>query len=270
MDEIATSTTSWEHSVHGYIYGVVAQLAYGTIVAPDSHNDPKVATQMSFLREFEKAAQPSFYIMNMWPLANWIPTWCAPRIIRDERSFRDAYLKEEERHLLGSHDRARLMLLGPAKGGVADDGSWSYSRMFHERPEKFGLSAYEAAYTLGAFVEATLAGTPGTLILWVLAMLHYPAWQESIQVEVDAVLGRGEEARAVRSEDSERMPTVRAAMRETLRWRPILPAGMPHAIFQDDVYEGYHIPKGATVIWHHWLVSSSLVPLTAAGTLQRN
>jgi len=31
------------------------------------------------------------------------------------------------------------------------------------------------------------------------------------------------------------------------RWRPAVPLGFPHATTKDDVYDGYHIPKGATV-----------------------
>lgn len=31
------------------------------------------------------------------------------------------------------------------------------------------------------------------------------------------------------------------------RWRPVAPTGVAHAVTQDDYYEGYFIPKGATV-----------------------
>ena len=31
------------------------------------------------------------------------------------------------------------------------------------------------------------------------------------------------------------------------RWRPVLPLGVPHATTKADVYDGYDIPKGATV-----------------------
>jgi cytochrome P450 len=31
------------------------------------------------------------------------------------------------------------------------------------------------------------------------------------------------------------------------RWRPVLPLGVPHATTKADVYDGFDIPKGATV-----------------------
>ena len=31
------------------------------------------------------------------------------------------------------------------------------------------------------------------------------------------------------------------------------PEGVPHAVTEDDVYEGYHIPRGATIMVNAWL-----------------
>jgi cytochrome P450 len=31
------------------------------------------------------------------------------------------------------------------------------------------------------------------------------------------------------------------------RWRPVVPLGVPHATTKADVYDGYDIPKGASV-----------------------
>ena len=32
-----------------------------------------------------------------------------------------------------------------------------------------------------------------------------------------------------------------------IRWRPVAPTGFPHALTTDDMYDGYFLPKGATV-----------------------
>ncbi|KAG1759313.1 cytochrome P450 [Suillus occidentalis] len=48
---------------------------------------------------------------------------------------------------------------------------------------------------------------------------------------------------------------IDAILRETLRWHPILPLSTPHASVNSDVYEGYYIPKGATIVPNVWAMS---------------
>jgi cytochrome P450 len=47
--------------------------------------------------------------------------------------------------------------------------------------------------------------------------------------------------------DSPRLPTLRAVIKECIRWRPPVPAGVPHLLEKDDVYNGYFIPRGTVV-----------------------
>ena len=80
---------------------------------------------------------------------------------------------------------------------------------------------------------------------FLLAMALYPNVQKKAQAEVDNVIGS---TRLPEFEDLEHLAYVRAVIKETLRWMPVLPFGVPHALTEDDVYKGYHLPKGATVI----------------------
>lgn len=43
------------------------------------------------------------------------------------------------------------------------------------------------------------------------------------------------------------MPTLRAVIRETLRWRPVAPLGPPHVLTEDDIYNGISMKKGTIV-----------------------
>ena len=43
-------------------------------------------------------------------------------------------------------------------------------------------------------------------------------------------------------------------MKELLRWNPPLPVSIPKKTTQDDMYRGYFIPAGATVIENIWAV----------------
>lgn len=54
---------------------------------------------------------------------------------------------------------------------------------------------------------------------------------------------------------------------QSCRWRPVAPTGFPHALTQDDTYNGYFIPKGATVYANVQYVSPCEASLTAARTV---
>ena len=44
------------------------------------------------------------------------------------------------------------------------------------------------------------------------------------------------------------MPYTDAVYREVMRMRPVLPMGLPHTSTEDDVYNGYLIPKGRILL----------------------
>lgn len=52
--------------------------------------------------------------------------------------------------------------------------------------------------------------------------------------------------------DYDSLPYVRALVKEALRWSPVDPMGLPHRLTEDDVYEGYFIPKSTICIANVW------------------
>jgi cytochrome P450 len=73
-----------------------------------------------------------------------------------------------------------------------------------------GLMAIAGALTIGSPIQSFL-----------LAMCHYPEWQQRLQAEVDGVLA----GRCPQWEDRARMPLLRAVVKEVIRWRPPVPTG---------------------------------------------
>ncbi|KAH7923393.1 cytochrome P450 [Leucogyrophana mollusca] len=94
--------------------------------------------------------------------------------------------------------------------------------------------------------------TSATLLVFILAMVLYPEVQERARAEIDAVVGRdalpGFEHRSS-------LPYIEAILRETMRWYPVAPLGMPHATSTSDSYDGYYIPKGSVVMLNVWGMS---------------
>ncbi|OJT13596.1 O-methylsterigmatocystin oxidoreductase [Trametes pubescens] len=113
-----------------------------------------------------------------------------------------------------------------------------------ERQSEFGLSDLETAYTLAGPWDAGVGTVVITIEVFLLAMLHHPDIQKKAQEEVDQVVGP---SRMPEFADMEALPYVTALIKEVARWRPVAPTGFPHAVTEDDTYNGYHIPKGATV-----------------------
>ena len=79
-----------------------------------------------------------------------------------------------------------------------------------------------------------------------MAMALYPAVQKQAQEEIDRAVG-GE--RLPNFEDRTSLPYVDAVLRETLRWRCVVPQGIPHTTTAEDVYNGFHFPKGKSSLF---------------------
>ena len=93
--------------------------------------------------------------------------------------------------------------------------------------------------------------TSTTALTFMLAMAMFPDAQKKLQAELDRVVGPD---RLPEYDDLENMPYLRATVMETIRWLPVLPLSIPHAVTADDVYKGYFIPKGATVFGNAWAI----------------
>ncbi|KAG1831352.1 cytochrome P450 [Suillus variegatus] len=83
--------------------------------------------------------------------------------------------------------------------------------------------------------------TISTLLVFLLAMILNPEVQTKAHAEIDRVVGKD---RLPDFNDRPALPYVEAILRETLRWYPVAPLGIPHATTTSDVYNGYFIPKG--------------------------
>ncbi|KAG2067299.1 cytochrome P450 [Suillus decipiens] len=84
-----------------------------------------------------------------------------------------------------------------------------------------------------------------TLTSFILAMVLYPEVQKLAQAEIDAVVGQD---RFPGFNDRDKLPYIGALIQELIRWAPVAPRGLPHHAMKEDVYKGYRIPKGATII----------------------
>ncbi|KAG6374677.1 cytochrome P450 [Boletus reticuloceps] len=83
--------------------------------------------------------------------------------------------------------------------------------------------------------------TISLLTTFTLAMVKNPRIWKSAQAEIDTIVGID---RLPEFGDRSSLPYVNAILRETLRWQPPGPLGLPHATRTSDIYNGFYIPKG--------------------------
>jgi len=101
-------------------------------------------------------------------------------------------------------------------------------------------------YAAGADTTMSALGT------FFYAMTIFPDAQKKAQQELDAVVGS---KRLPTYDDWDSLPYVEALLREILRWRPVAPLSVAHAITEDDVFKGYLIPKGSIILSNVWAMS---------------
>ncbi|KAG2138828.1 cytochrome P450 [Suillus cothurnatus] len=98
-----------------------------------------------------------------------------------------------------------------------------------------------------------------------LAMTLFPDVQKKAQAEIDAVVGTD---RFPSFEDRDSLPYIEALVKEVLRWNAVAPTGVVHCVSEDDIHDGYYIPKGSLIIPNIWFMLND--PRTYANPSQFN
>ncbi|KAF8342432.1 cytochrome P450 [Amanita rubescens] len=189
---------------------------------------------------------PSGTIINAIPILRHIPPWFpgafTQRYAANARKATMAYKTEPFEWV-----KSRF-LAGTAKDCVL-------TRLMSHRLKDDGVTFEDEESLRDTMAQAYLASIEtiqATQLVFFMAMALYPSVQKRVQDEIDRVVGTD---RLPSYEDKPSLPIVEAVVRETLRWRPVVPLGVPHATVKDDVYKGYYIPNGTLVMANAWAIS---------------
>ena len=79
----------------------------------------------------------------------------------------------------------------------------------------------------------------------------HPEVQTKAQEEIDRVIGTN---RVPEIADRPNLPYLDAMVKEVLRWHPVAPMCLPHMTTEEDIIEGYFIPKGTHLVPNIWQV----------------
>ncbi|KAG2087118.1 cytochrome P450 [Suillus discolor] len=185
-------------------------------------------------------------MLKTFPFLLKLPDWCwGSSIKRSARvstknmnEMADVPFRHVQQHMADSSFLARSSM-------VAENLRRMETQEVAPKPE-FEDALKKAATTA---IMASYETTSAFLMIFLLAMVLYPDVQKRAQAEIDSVVGR---ERLPTFEDRASLPYIEAVVRETFRWQPVAPLGVPHATSSDDVYNGYFIPKGTIVTYNTW------------------
>ncbi|KAK7748126.1 hypothetical protein SLS53_001380 [Cytospora paraplurivora] len=143
------------------------------------------------------------------------------------------------------------------KSGTLPKDTWAYRYIEQVDRENNGdlEQTHEqeefAACTIGFFNLVGVVTIAGPLKFFLMAMALHPEWQNKAQEEIDRVCGE----RMPNFDDFANLPTVRACLKETVRWRSGVPLGVPHQAERDDEYRGVKIKKNTIVLACEWSIN---------------
>lgn len=115
--------------------------------------------------------------------------------------------------------------------------------------EDLFLDDKSIAYQSLSVVEAGSDTTAISLMNFLLAMAMNPTLVKAGQEAVDAVVPI---SRLPTFDDMTNLQYIRQLVKETLRWRPPITMGIPHANIHDDNIEGFRIAKNTMVVGNIW------------------
>ncbi|KAJ7705503.1 cytochrome P450 [Mycena rosella] len=233
LHDLITRPADFSDSIRRYTHSLAKIIAYGER-AP-SFRSSEVQRYYTSLDQLVHALAPGAYPpFDLLPVLKYLPAAFAPwRAVGHQiESVRTGihtkmYESLRRRQAAGDEESTECFVGKLFQSGVpaGEEQFYSYS----------GLSLLDAGSdTTGAF-----------LLSLVLILATYPECQARARKEIDAIVGG---ARLPVPADFPKLPYLDALIKETLRFRPQLPMGVPHLMGADAFYKDYLVPKGAVVV----------------------
>ncbi|ORY18569.1 cytochrome P450 [Clohesyomyces aquaticus] len=226
------------HHIRKEAGSVILKIIYG--YTTETHGrDPFVELANKTMEVFTESTVPGKFTVDILPYLRYLPDWCpgtgfkktARRMATQLRQCTNQpYEFVKQRMLEKKHKTSFLSL------AIESIGSDPDMEFIHKWT---ALSLY-----LGG-ADTTVS----SVMTFFLAMTVFPDAQKRAQDELDRVIGN---SRLPVSADRAQLPYIEAIMKETHRWHPVLPMGVPHSSIAEDTCRGYRIPKGAMLLPNTW------------------
>jgi cytochrome P450 len=218
---------------------VILRISHG--YEAKENNDPFIDIADRALVQWSRATAPGAFMADVVPFLVKVPDW-----------FPGAGFKRLAREW---HDTLTEMVDAPYNfvvdqmaAGIAPESFTS--NLLGASPlsaEDEHIIKWSAATLYAGASDTTVA----TINSFFLAMTLFPDVQKKAQAEIDAVIGPD---RLPSFADQDSLPYIEALAKEALRWHAVIPTGFPHCVAEDDIHDGYYIPKGSVIVSNIWFM----------------
>ncbi|KAK1141880.1 hypothetical protein N8T08_008393 [Aspergillus melleus] len=218
----------------------ILKIGYGYNVEPKGR-DPLVDLVEKGMAEFCDVVVPHGWLVNLVPAFKHFPGWLpGGGFHKTAEKYRNSVARLRD---LPYYFVKRQM------EQKKDTPSFVSSSLNKEHVEPGSEDEMVLKWSAVSLYAGGADATVSSIACFFLAMALYPDVQRRAQEEIDRVVGT---SRLPGFQDRENLPYINAMAQEILRWHPIAPVGFVHKSSEEDVYEGYRIPKGAIMIPNIW------------------
>ncbi|EJF62441.1 cytochrome P450 [Dichomitus squalens LYAD-421 SS1] len=221
----------------------IMSIAYDIDVA--SLDDPYIHTAEAAGDSISETTIAGAFLVDIIPFLRYVPEW-----------FPGAGFQKKAKHWRVAVERLRDAPYDNALKRFTAGNLGDCTAKFVI--ESFGKNAKDPMYAdhimrsvLGSIYVGGADTTVSVLGSFFLAMTLHPKIQEKARSQLDRVIGPH---CLPGFSDQPSLPYIEAILRESLRWNPVVPLDAPHMSTQDDMYNGYFIPKGTLVIANSWAI----------------
>ncbi|KAK0469561.1 cytochrome P450 [Desarmillaria tabescens] len=244
LQQLLKSPDPFALHVRHHAGSIIVKLVYGYDV--DANGDKFVELMDRAAESARVTGNVGSFLVDYFPKLKYLPRWLPGTSFL---GLAEAWRKDVEDMKNRPFEYASESVAnGPASSSFVSENLEKMKQIIVSEDETHvEVIRNTAAVAFAAGADTTVA----TLLSIILAFLLYPEVQVKAQAELDAVVGS---TRLPNFDDRPQLPYIEAILLEALRWNPVTPMGIAHRSVKEDIYKGYYIPAGATVIANAWAI----------------
>ncbi|KAG7439314.1 cytochrome P450 [Guyanagaster necrorhizus] len=243
LQQLYKSPDAFVHHIRHHSGYTIMRTVYGYDVDPNG--DRFVGLVDRALESVRIAGNFGDFLVDYIPTLKYLPRWLpGAEFIRLAQAWRKDVDDMSEKPFEYTRESMAKGLAPPSF--VSENLTKMQKIEVADTPMHLEIIRNTAAVAFAAGADTTVI----VILSTVLAFLLYPEVQAKAQAELDAVVGHG--TRQPIFDDRPQLPYIDAIVLEAMRWNSVLPLGIAHRTVKEDVYRGYYIPAGATIIGNAW------------------